>query len=347
MGHRLRRQPHLRLDHQPAPHPLRADRERRAHEHDRTGGSWAALDPATGKILWQIADPQTETVPGFTHRRRLGPRPRVGRQRGRLRLLDGQDRRRHVRPRRGHGAILWQYAAGSSVNAGPAVVDGSRLLGLGLRASPEPKGAGTTKFFAFSIGGVSDTTPPTTTITLTPSSPNGSNGWYTSPVAVTVAATDNPGGSGVSQTRCVLDPVTPPTNFNDLPAGACSLTSVTGDGSHTIYAASEDNDNNVESPLVTTTFKIDQTPPTLTISGDQGTYSLLSPVEISCTAVDNPGGSGSRRARAGARWPPDPPGRSARGPTPSRRQRPTTPVTSPRPSRRGSTCWSTETISAC
>src|SRR5437762_3501106 len=27
-----------------------------------TGGSWMALDPATGKILWQTADPQTETL---------------------------------------------------------------------------------------------------------------------------------------------------------------------------------------------------------------------------------------------------------------------------------------------
>ena len=27
-----------------------------------TGGSWAALDPATGKILWQTADPQTENL---------------------------------------------------------------------------------------------------------------------------------------------------------------------------------------------------------------------------------------------------------------------------------------------
>ena len=31
-----------------------------------TGGSWMALDPATGKILWQVADPQTETLPAPT-----------------------------------------------------------------------------------------------------------------------------------------------------------------------------------------------------------------------------------------------------------------------------------------
>src|SRR5206468_15767 len=29
-----------------------------------TGGSWAALDPITGTILWQTPDPQVETLPG-------------------------------------------------------------------------------------------------------------------------------------------------------------------------------------------------------------------------------------------------------------------------------------------
>ena len=35
VGHGLRRQPDLRLDHEPSPHPVQADRERDAHEHDR------------------------------------------------------------------------------------------------------------------------------------------------------------------------------------------------------------------------------------------------------------------------------------------------------------------------
>ena len=30
-----------------------------------TGGSWSALDPITGRILWQTADPQVETLPGL------------------------------------------------------------------------------------------------------------------------------------------------------------------------------------------------------------------------------------------------------------------------------------------
>jgi polyvinyl alcohol dehydrogenase (cytochrome) len=265
-----------------------------------TGGSWAALDPATGKILWQVADPQTESVTGFTSPVGvwdLGP----------VSVANGVDYVSSMAQSGSDmyaldaatGQILWQYSAGSSVNASPAVVDGSLYWGTGY-AKSKPEGDGNTKFFSFSIGGVSDTTPPTTTITLTPTNPNGLNGWYTSPVAVTVGATDNAGGSGVYQTRCALDPATVPTSFSDLPATGCSLTSVAGDGAHTIYAASEDNDNNVESPLVVSNFKIDQTPPTVTISGDQGTYSLLSTVDITCSAVDNPGGSGVASSSCGS-----------------------------------------------
>jgi hypothetical protein len=60
----------------------------------------------------------------------------------------------------------------------------------------------------------------------------------------------------------VLDPVTAPTSFADLPSGPCSLSSVSGDGMHTIYAASKDNTNNVEA-VVSKSLKIDSTPPTL------------------------------------------------------------------------------------
>ena len=47
--------------------------------------------------------------------------------------------------------------------------------------------------------------PPTTTISVSPPKPNGNNGWYTEPVGVSVSA-DDTGGSGVAESRCVLDP---------------------------------------------------------------------------------------------------------------------------------------------
>jgi hypothetical protein len=110
-----------------------------------------------------------------------------------------------------------------------------------------------------------DTTAPTTTITLNPASPNGNNNWYNTSVGVSLSATDPDDTSGVLTTRCALDPASPPATFDDLPSGACSLSSVGTDGQHMIYAASEDPAGNKETP-VSSSFKIDQTAPVTTIS---------------------------------------------------------------------------------
>ena len=158
------------------------------------------------------------------------------------------------------GQILWQFPAASSVNAGPAIVDGTVYWGSGYARAAE--GSGNNKLFAFSIGGLVDTSPPTTAIALVPDAPNGLNGWYTSPVGVSVSATDGT-GVGVYQTRCAVDPQTPPASFFGLPDSACSPAPIDSDGTHTVVAASEDNDNNVESPPVSRTLKIDRTAPTI------------------------------------------------------------------------------------
>ena len=60
---------------------------------------------------------------------------------------------------------------------------------------------------------------PTTTIALSPPTPDGASGWYVTNVHLTVSAADGPDGSGVAETRCVLDPVSPPASFDDIPAG--------------------------------------------------------------------------------------------------------------------------------
>ena len=254
-----------------------------------TGGSWAALDPATGKILWQVADPQTETVSGATVGVwDLGPvtvangvvyTASMAKSGNEMYALDASN-----------GNILWSYSAGSSVNAAPAVVDGSVYWGSGYSKSAE--GNGNNKLFAFSVDGIVDTSPPTSSIALTPSSPNGTNGWYTSPVGVSVTAADNTGGVGVYETRCVVDPATAPTSFTDLPAGACNVTSVSGDGTHTVYAASIDADNNAETTVASATFKIDATPPTITAApttqpNPNGWYSGPVTVHFTCTDSDS------------------------------------------------------------
>jgi hypothetical protein len=102
--------------------------------------------------------------------------------------------------------------------------------------------------------------PPTTTITLSPAAPDGSNGWYRTTVGVTIAATDSDGT--VAQTRCVLDPLSAPASFGDLPDEACSLSSIATDGQHAIYAASVDANGNEEVP-VSATLQRDATDPVL------------------------------------------------------------------------------------
>jgi hypothetical protein len=114
-----------------------------------------------------------------------------------------------------------------------------------------------------------DSTPPTTTISLSPASPNGQNGWYNRPLAVSIAATDPDDTSGI-QTRCALDPASVPASFGDLPATPCAYlgagVNVSQDGIHTVYAGSEDPAGNVESPVRSASFKLDTTAPTIAAS---------------------------------------------------------------------------------
>jgi polyvinyl alcohol dehydrogenase (cytochrome) len=105
-----------------------------------TGGSWAALDQATGQILWQTADPLTApdlaaltVANGVLY---AGSMAHTGDQ---MYALDAAT-----------GAILWQFAAGGSVVAGPAVVRGTVYWGSGYARTG---GVGNNKFYAFSVDG--------------------------------------------------------------------------------------------------------------------------------------------------------------------------------------------------
>jgi polyvinyl alcohol dehydrogenase (cytochrome) len=119
-----------------------------------TGGSWAALDPSTGRILWQTADPQIETVPGFTDVGVWDLAP-VTVANG---VLYGSSMAKLATQNQmfaldaATGKILWEYGAGSSVNSGPAVVDGSVYWGTGYSRSGV-EGSGNMKVYAFSING--------------------------------------------------------------------------------------------------------------------------------------------------------------------------------------------------
>src|SRR5581483_4605074 len=91
-----------------------------------------------------------------------------------------------------------------------------------------------------------DVTAPASSASVTGSS---SGAFYAAPAHVTVTAGDGPDGSGVAETRCVLDPASPPATFADLPPG-CAYTGaggdVSGDGAHTLFFASADAAGNQE-----------------------------------------------------------------------------------------------------
>jgi hypothetical protein len=136
-----------------------------------------------------------------------------------------------------------------------------------------------------------DQTPPLTTIALSPSSPDGNNGWYTGAVGVTIGATDV-GGSQVAETRCVLDPTTVPATFDDLPGASCSLSSVASDGTHVIYAASIDGAGSKES-IRQASLQIDATPPTVSCPTPAPMFAVGSTGNTLSAAVsDANGGSG-------------------------------------------------------
>lgn len=113
-----------------------------------------------------------------------------------------------------------------------------------------------------------DSTPPTTTIALLPASPDGSNGWYVQQPTLTVAAVDNDGGSGVTETRCVLNPPSVPSSFDALPSTPCPYLgggAVFAAGVYTVYAASVDTVGNAEDPVQSVSFKVDTSPPNVTV----------------------------------------------------------------------------------
>ena len=106
-----------------------------------TGGSWAALDPDTGQILWQTGDPAgaydlapLTTANGVVYAASMAS---TGHQ---LYALDAAT-----------GAILWQFAVGSSVNAGPSIVDGTVYWGTGYARGLG--GTSNNKLYAFSLDG--------------------------------------------------------------------------------------------------------------------------------------------------------------------------------------------------
>jgi PKD repeat protein len=110
---------------------------------------------------------------------------------------------------------------------------------------------------------------PETTAVLSPATPNGRNGWYVTPVHVSLRSDGQ--GLTVAATRCALDPHDVPATYEALP-DACpfagSGTTIPQSGAHTIYAASVNVAGEAETPeasrvnldTVTPTITCEQTP---------------------------------------------------------------------------------------
>lgn len=127
-----------------------------------------------------------------------------------------------------------------------------------------------------------DFSPPTTTAAL--NGPQGSNGWYTDPVQVTLSATDPDGPADVAATYYTLDGAAQQTYAGPF--------TVLPDGPHTLNFFSVDQAGNAEPPN-SLAFKIDATPPKVFVGVSR---SVLPPngamVPVTVAALITDAGSG-------------------------------------------------------
>jgi polyvinyl alcohol dehydrogenase (cytochrome) len=114
-----------------------------------TSGSWAALDPASGKILWQTADPNVAADIGpVTIANGVLFAPSIAKTTQNMFALDASN-----------GKILWSFASGAPVVAGAVVVDDTVYWGSGYGVFHTARWAPNNKLYAFSPTAPDATTP--------------------------------------------------------------------------------------------------------------------------------------------------------------------------------------------
>jgi hypothetical protein len=111
-----------------------------------------------------------------------------------------------------------------------------------------------------------DANPPSVTLSLDPAAPSGHNGWYVTPVTVTVAVTDG-AGAGVAAIEVSTD------NIVWTPYGGPAAFMADTPGT-TVYARARDAVGNV-SAVISNTFKIDRTAPDSHVAGGDGPGALV------------------------------------------------------------------------
>jgi hypothetical protein len=168
------------------------------------------------------------------------------------------DRVRQVSP---SGTITTVAGNGIATDAG----DGGSATSGSLRgpASVSPTGDG--GFFVADQGGSlirQITIPPVSQFALSPGAPDGTNGWFIhSTIHVTIS------GATATTTRCELDPSGPPPVYDAMPSTPCAYTGgggdISGDGTHTLYAAGVNAAGDKELP-VSVTVNLDGPAPVVT-----------------------------------------------------------------------------------
>jgi polyvinyl alcohol dehydrogenase (cytochrome) len=110
-----------------------------------SAGSWAALNPSTGAILWQVADPNgavdlgaMATANGVVYADSMAGSASAPT----MFALNAST-----------GSTLWSFASGASVNAGATIANDVVYWGSGYAHLGIPGYTGNNKFYAFSIHG--------------------------------------------------------------------------------------------------------------------------------------------------------------------------------------------------
>src|SRR4030095_8390869 len=182
------------------------------------------------------------------------------------------------------------YGACTSPQSYSSLADGSHTFSV---ESVDKAGNTST---AASFTWLVDTTPPTTTGTLSPLA-NGA-GWNDSDVTVNLSATDNAGGSGVKQvTYSASGAQTIPST---TVTGATAAPVITAEGTTTVSFYATDNAGNTETTK-TVTVMIDKTPPTASIDSHPNNPTNSTSASFTFSGND-PLGAGGAAASGGGHF---------------------------------------------
>ena len=185
----------------------------------------------------------------------------------------------------GTGTLSLRWDSPTAAPFGTIAVNGSGWTDAAATLSSKPTGTG--RLYVTSMGGVvldsltfvgngvADVTPPTVSVTLNPATPNGTNGWYTSNVTVTVNATDD--GTVASRQRS--------TDGGATWVNANTALTVSAEGTTTVLYRATDNGGNV-SQVGSVTIKLDKTAPTVAVSGVAEGASVGNSGDLTWTATD-------------------------------------------------------------